>query len=211
MSKACAIVLAGGASSRLGRDKAFVEVEGQTLIARVVTRLRTVVDEVLIVANDPPRFAALGAPVFGDVYRGIGALGGLHAALSALETTHHEYGLVVGCDMPLLNPDLLRYMLSLRSQRAQFDVVMPRIGEYYEPLHALYSRRCLPTVEQHIRDGERRILRALADLNIRYLTPAEIARYDPQHLSFFNVNTPQDLERARSLLEKRRTPGGVRR
>ncbi len=170
------------------------------LIAWVIERLRSVVDEVVIIANDPPRFAHFDVPVFGDVYHGIGALGGLHAALSALDALHVEYGLVVGCDMPLLNPDLLRYMLSLRTSAPPFDVIMPRRGEYYEPLHALYSRRCLPTVEHHIRTGERRVLHALAGLRVRYLAADELDRYDPLHLSFFNVNTPQDLERARSLL-----------
>jgi molybdopterin-guanine dinucleotide biosynthesis protein A len=99
--------------------------------------------------------------------------------------------------MPFLNADLLCYMVS---QARDHDVVMPRIDKYHEPLHALYSRRCVPAMERSILDGRRRILYALAELRIRYIEEAEIDRFDPDHLSFFNVNTSEDLERARALL-----------
>jgi len=189
------IVLAGGASARLGQDKALVEVAGRTLVERVVDVLCSLVSEIVLVTPSPERLAWLGLPVVGDVYPGIGTLGGLHAGLSAIE---NPYGLVVGCDMPFLNRSLLTYMIS---QRGDAEVIMPQVGRFYEPLHALYARSALPVLEERIRAGERRIRQACEGLRTRYILEDEIAAFDPDHLSFFNVNTPEDLERARALLE----------
>jgi molybdopterin-guanine dinucleotide biosynthesis protein A len=191
------IILAGGSSSRLGADKALIPVSGRPLIEWVVATLRSVVSGILLVTNDPERFAFLGLPMAGDIYHGIGTLGGLHAGLSAMGT---PYGLVVGCDMPFLNADLLRYMISLAGE---YDAVVPRVGEYYEPLHAIYSRRCLAPIERSIVSGQHRVLSACAGMRVRYLGPEEIARYDPRHDSFFNVNTPNDLDRMNEILKER--------
>ena len=131
----------------------------------------------------------------GDVYQRVGTLAGLHAGLKAI---HSAYGLVVGCDMPFLNPALLRYLVS---RRMGYDVVIPRIGEYYEPLHAVYARRCLPTIERSILSGQRRVRAAYAQARVRTVEQEEIAIYDPGHLSFFNVNTPDDLERLSAIVD----------
>jgi molybdopterin-guanine dinucleotide biosynthesis protein A len=193
------IILAGGSSARLGQNKALVRVAGRSLIERVIDVLYSLVSDVVLVTRgcslaETELLAYLGLPIVADAYSGVGTLGGLHAGLSAIDS---EYGLVVGCDMPLINADLLRYMIS---QSRGYDVVMPRVGKYHEPLHALYARRCVPALERSILAGQRRILHALAELRIRYIEEAELDRYDPDRLSFFNVNTPEDLERARSLL-----------
>jgi molybdopterin-guanine dinucleotide biosynthesis protein A len=211
-----AIILAGGSSSRLGQNKALIEIAGRPLIERVVQRLRPLVTDILVVTNTPDQLAFLGLPMTRDVYQAIGTLGGLHAGLSAI---HTEYGLVVGCDMPFLNPGLLRYMISLLVQTCSqgagaprpYDVVMPRIapapegaapaGAYYEPLHAIYARRCLPVVEQSILSGRRRMLSFIPQVNVRYVDQETISRFDPQHLSFFNLNSADDLARMKALLE----------
>ena len=189
------IILAGGASVRLGEDKALVEVAGRPLVERVVEVLRPLADELVLVTPSPERLAWLGRPAVGDVSPGIGPLGGLHAGLNVIQS---PYGLVVGCDMPFLNRDLLAYMIS---QTGDAEVVMPRVGRFYEPLHAIYARSALPILEQRILDGQRRIRQACAGLRTRYILEHEIAAYDPDHLSFFNVNTPEDLARARAVLE----------
>jgi molybdopterin-guanine dinucleotide biosynthesis protein A len=189
-----AIVLAGGASVRLGQDKALVEVAGRTLVERVVDVLRPLVSELVLVTPSPERLAWLELPTVSDVYPGIGTLGGLHAGLAAIE---NPYGLVVGCDMPFLNRELLVYMIS---QTGDAEVIVPRVGRFYEPLHALYAHSILPVLEERILAGQRRIRQACAGLRTRYILEDEIARYDPEHLSFFNVNTPEDLERAQGLL-----------
>ena len=187
------ILLAGGASSRLGRDKALIKLDGETIIQRIVRILDPIVQEIVVVTNSPQRFAFLDLPMVGDIYCNVGALGGLHAGLSAI---HAKYGLAVGCDMPFLNPDLLRFMIS---KTKGYDIVMPRVGTYYEPLHAIYARHCRKQFEQHILEGQRRVRVACEGMHIRYIDQAEIARYDPEGHSFFNINTPQDLERLQDL------------
>jgi molybdopterin-guanine dinucleotide biosynthesis protein A len=189
------IILAGGQSSRLGQDKALIDVEGELLIERVIMRLRQVVAEIVLVTDRPERLAFLGLPMTRDLYPGIGTLGGLHAGLAAL---HAKYAVAVGCDMPFLNPDLLRYLVSLRDT---YDVVMPQLGKYYEPLHAVYGTHCLPLIERTIQAGERRIMHALRGARVRYVQDAQIRAYDPHLRSFFNVNRPEDLERMRTLLD----------
>jgi molybdopterin-guanine dinucleotide biosynthesis protein A len=191
---ATGIVLAGGSSSRLGWDKTFIQIDGVYLIERVVRRLQPAVDNVLLVTDRADAFAFLGLRTVKDIYPQIGTLGGLHAGLTAMET---QYGVVVGCDMPFLNTQLLRYLVSLCPGR---DLVMPRLGQYYEPLHAVYSKSCLPSIERTIQAGQRRIKQALEGLRVRYVDQAQIARYDPELLSFFNVNERQDLVRMRELL-----------
>ena len=189
------IILAGGSSSRLGQDKALIKAAGMTLIERVVQRLQLVVDEIVLVTDDPLRVSFLGLPMVEDTFAGVGTLGGLHAGLAALEA---EYGVAVGCDMPFLNPDLLRYLISLRHG---YDVVMPMLGKYYEPLHAVYGKRCLPAIEETIEAGQGRIMHACSCAHVRYVQDTQMVPYDPGLLSFFNVNEPQDLERMHALLK----------
>jgi molybdopterin-guanine dinucleotide biosynthesis protein A len=190
------IVLAGGQSTRLGQDKALLEIQGRTLVERVIDRLRCVVARIVLVTNSPDRFAFLALPTARDRIPGVGTLGGLHAGLGAIDT---EYGLVVGCDMPFLSVALLRHIISLRGSH---DVVMPCLGKHYEPLHALYARCCLPSFERSILLGERRIMQACAGMFIQYVEEEQITRLDPECLSFFNVNTPEDLERANQVLAR---------
>jgi molybdopterin-guanine dinucleotide biosynthesis protein A len=189
------IVLAGGASLRLGQDKALVKVAGQPLVERVADVLRSLVREIVLVTPSPERLAWLGLPTVGDVYPGVGTLGGLHAGLAAIEK---PYGLVVGCDMPFLNRDLLAYMIA---QTGENEVIMPRVGRFYEPLHAIYARSVLPVLEERILAGQRRIRQACAGLRTRYIHEDEIVAFDPDQVSFFNVNTPEDLARAQAVLE----------
>jgi molybdopterin-guanine dinucleotide biosynthesis protein A len=150
----------------------------------------------VLVAQSAKPYVHLGLPAVADIFAGVGTLGGLHAGLSAI---HTEFGLVVGCDMPFLNADLLDYMIS---QAPGYDVVMPRVGKYYEPLHALYARRCVPALERSILAGQRRIRAALSDLRVRYIREPEIERFDPGQRSFFNVNTPADVRRMNEILSE---------
>jgi molybdopterin-guanine dinucleotide biosynthesis protein A len=193
------IILAGGSSLRLGTEKALIDAGGETLVERVLRHVSLVVERIVLVANDPERYAFLDVPMVSDVYPGVGTLGGLHAGLAAIETA---YGLVVGCDMPFLNPALLRFMISLR---AGCDVVMPRIGRYREPLHAVYARTLAEPMASAIEVGERRVMYALRGARVCYVEQKDIVRYDPQLRSFFNVNEPRDVEQMRALLDSEDT------
>ena len=187
------IVLAGGRSFRLGTDKAFLEIGGQPLIERVVERMIKIGDEVLLVTNTPKQFAYLGLRMVGDVQPGQGALGGVYSGLLAVR---NEYSVVVACDMPFLDLKLLRYMILLTPGQ---DVVIPRIGGMLEPLHAIYSRACLRPIERVLARGGRRIVEFFPEVQVRYVDQREVDILDPKHLSFFNVNTPADLDQARKL------------
>ncbi len=193
LSPNSAVILAGGRSSRLGQDKAFLEVNGQLLIERVIERLAQLVDEVIIVANDVDRCADLEALVISDVYPGKGALGGIYSGLRAVTGRH---SIVVACDLPFLNVSLLRYMQELATR---YDVVIPRMGKLTEALHAVYSRGCLPFIEQQLRAGDLRIIRFFPHVRVRYVDQDEMEVFDPEHLSFFNINSQADLDVAKDI------------
>jgi len=178
----------------MGRDKPFLELDGRSLIAIVIERMARVCAEVLVVAGDPRPYAGLGVPVVEDRFRGVGVLGGLHAGL---EAAAHELTLAVGCDMPFLNPDLLR---AFAGWAKGFDVAVLRHGdgEQVEPLHGAYRRTCLPAMEAAIRAGERRVISFFPQVRVRYVTLAEVAPFDPDLRSFRNVNTPQEWEAVRA-------------
>lgn len=195
------IILAGGRSSRLGQNKALIVFEGQPVIQHVVNVLQPLVDEIVLSTNTPDEFAFLGLQMVADLYAGVGALAGLHAGLSAIRT---EYGLVVGCDMPFLNAALLQHMLS---RTTDYDIVMPRLNGYHEPLHAIYARRCLAAIEDSIRSGQRRLISFVSQMNVRYIDQEEISRFDPGCLSFFNINSPADLQRLHETARLRRACG----
>jgi molybdopterin-guanine dinucleotide biosynthesis protein A len=209
------IILAGGSSTRLGQDKAMIEIQGEPLIQRVARTISTLVDQVILVTNRPETLAFLGLPMVQDIYPGVGTLGGLHAGLDAIQTT---YGLAVGCDMPFLNVGLLRYMISLcqgtdKTDVSGYDVVIPRVGQYLEPLHAIYARSCQHAFQKHILSKQYRIRYAFEGMRIRYVQEREILEYDPQQHSFFNVNTSEDQVQMQSILALRpsQDPRGLTR
>jgi molybdopterin-guanine dinucleotide biosynthesis protein A len=191
------IILAGGRSRRLGRDKAVEPFDGQPLIRRVIERVAPLTAEIVVVVADAARGQALPLDadhrVAVDIYPGGGSLGGIFSGLSA---ARFPWSLVVACDMPFLNRQLLENMLRLR---AGCDAVVPRPGAFPEPAHALYSRVCLPPIEARLQANDLKISGFFEEVNLRYLEEAEVRQFDPQLLSFFNVNSPEDLARAHTL------------
>ena len=190
------IMLAGGQSSRLGMDKSFVNVKGQSLIEQIVAKLTRLSDDVVIVTNSPEKYDHLEARVVGDIYPGKGALGGIYSGLRAVANAQ---SLVVACDMPFLDLNLLRYMILLACGH---DVVIPRIGEFLEPLHALYSKSCLEPIDRLLARGGLKIVGFFSEVRVRYVEEEEVDIFDPQHLSFFNVNTLSDLEEMKKMARR---------
>ena len=188
------VILAGGKSRRMGRDKSLLMLQGETLVARTVRTLAQLSDDLILVTNTPDQFTGLSVTLTGDVIPGGGALSGIHAGLVAARS---EWALVVACDMPFLNLDLLRYMAGLTPGHA---AVVPRWQGELETLHTLYSRQCLPAIEPILRRGGGRIIEFYERVNVRYVKPSEIARFDPQGLSFYNINSPEDWTRAQELV-----------
>jgi molybdenum cofactor guanylyltransferase len=191
-----AIVLAGGKSSRLGRDKALEKIGGKYLIERVIDSLAQFGDDIIVVTAAPCQLSNLNVEKVLDTYPRAGAKVGLCTGLNA---SLSFYSLVVACDMPFLNIDLLRYLLD---SAPGFDAVIPRIGDKIEPLHAVYSKNCTPVLEEQINRGKLKISDLFSEINVRYVEVGEIERYDLQHLSLFNINSEADLKRAKAIIEK---------
>lgn len=196
METSC-IILAGGKSLRLGYDKVLETVGNRSLLQLVVSCVTSLTSEVIIVAVSEPTIPQFidrsKLRVVTDIYPGKGPLGGIY---TGLVTSTSFYNLVVASDMPFLNQALLRYMMQLS---ANFDLVVPRVGNLVEPLHAVYTKRCLAPIEQMIKQDKLSVSQLFHLVKTRYVEAEEIERFDPKHLSFFNVNTEADLKRARKL------------
>ncbi len=199
------IVLAGGRGSRLGTEKPLAKIAGKSLIERVTTRLSSVSSEILIVISPEqartwaPLRSKLAAKIAMDIYPGRGALGGIYTGLVQSDSFHN---LVVACDMPFLNIDLLRYIISLSPD---FDVIIPRIDNNVEALHAIYSKNCVAPIEEQLKQDNLRIAAFFSSVKVKYVDKEDIERFDPDHLSFFNINTQADLDKARILALREET------
>jgi molybdopterin-guanine dinucleotide biosynthesis protein A len=187
------LILAGGQSRRMGANKAFLEVGGRPIIERVIEQVALVSQEILLLTNTPDEYAHLGYPTVPDAYPGQGSLVGIY---SGLEAASHPVALVVACDMPFLNASLLRHMISLAPGH---DAIVPRTKQGVEPLHALYSKACLPAMEGLLQRDNLKVIAFYSQVQVRYVEQEEIETLDPQHLSFFNVNSPADLQWARRM------------
>lgn len=198
--KVAAIVLCGGKNLRLGRNKALETLGGRTLIELTIEKLRPLASQILAVTSQQQQseLALAGeATVVADVYPNGGPLGGIYTGLLA---ARFQRSIVVACDMPFLNIDLLQHMISLSRG---FDAVVPRLNEnMMEPLHAVYSRSCLDGMREMLEHNDLRVSYFLSNVRVRYIERNECERFDPQLLSFFNINYQADLDRARSLLEE---------
>lgn len=180
------VVLAGGASRRMGRDKAALPLDGETLLARVVRLVRAALGSALVVG--PLERAALvpGVRVVPDAQPGQGPLGAIATALSVV---NEPYIFVVACDMPFLNPALVAYLARLAPG---FDAVVPRTAWGTEQLHAVYGRACRAAIAAQLATGERAVAPLYTHVHTRYVAPEEWMAYDPDGTSFRNVNTPDD-------------------
>jgi len=188
-----AIVLAGGRSRRLGFDKALLRLGHETLLEATVRKVAILSDEVIVAGGGLFPYRLPNVRLVADIYRGCGPLAGIHAGLVAAS---HFHSLVVACDMPFLNLALLRYMV----ERAPgYDVVIPRLDDKLEPLHAVYSKHCLGPIERLLERRDFKIIRFFPEVQVCYLEKDEIERFDPKHLSFFNINTVEDLKQALAM------------
>ncbi len=198
MNRFTVAIIAGGKSSRMGTDKSFVTLLGKPLIEHVIARTADLgQDETILITNKPELYAHLGLPMFGDIVPEKGSLGGIY---TALHTSHNSDTLTIGCDMPFVNTALLRSMLDLRgASGGPFDVIVPRVEKYPEGLHAIYTKACLEPIRERMEADRLHIIGFYPKVHVRYLDESEYQSIDPQGLSFFNVNTPEELERAQHL------------
>lgn len=199
------IILAGGRSSRLGREKLAEVIAGKSLIERAISRISSLSQEILIVISQKqarsslPSYAYPEAKTVVDLYPETGSLIGIY---TGLVHSSNFLNLVVACDMPFLNLKLLRYMVKIAPG---FDVVIPRIGDQVEPLHTLYSKNCMGPMENLIKQDNLKITGFFDSVKVRYVGEEELDRFDPERLSFFNINTEADLKKARMLAARETT------
>ena len=191
------IVLAGGKGLRLGHEKALETVGNKNLIQWVVFSLSFFNSDIIVVTAARQSLSQfIGYPklrIVTDTCPGKGPLGGIYTGLAASDSF---YNLVVACDMPFLNQALLDYMIQIS---AGYDLVVPRLGKMVEPLHAVYSKGCLAPIECLLKQDNLSVRELFTLVKVRYVEAVEINRFDPKHLSFFNVNTEADLETAREV------------
>ena len=194
-----AAVLAGGKSSRMGFQKTFAKLDGKPLIRWTIDSLTEAgtFDRIFIVTNHIPSLASLDLDAVADLFDDRGPLGGLHAALMFCSA---EYLFLCACDMPFIEPKLVR-LLCERAKGA--DVCIPFVRGEFEPLCATYRKRTVKAVERAIESGKRRVISFFESVRVRKVHENEIKAVDPALVSFFNINSPQDMDRARELLQKR--------
>lgn len=198
MFDATGFITAGGVSSRMGSDKAWLEIEGEPLIKRTLKTLRPVTSSVAIIANTDV-YDCLGVPVFADERHGVGPLEAVRVALSKSQTRRV---LLVGCDLPFVTSELFRFLLSIPATSAA--VVPLSDDNQIEPLCAIYSKEALPAVLDLIDSGERKMARLFERVPTRFVASEEMRGLKGAHLFFENINTLADYERALERLNTRK-------
>lgn len=186
-----AVILAGGDSSRMGQDKAGLLLEGSTLLQRVTATMQSSFSQVIVSVRQPRSEVALQQVC--DAEADGGPLAGLVAGLAQVETT---WMFAVACDMPFIQSAVIARMAELRGEQ---QAVVPLIDGHPQPLFAFYTKQALPVMRDALASGEKRVRAVLKQLDVRYVSEAELRDYDPQFRSFIDVDTPQDLTAAQEL------------
>ncbi len=195
-----AAILAGGRARRLGgRAKAILPVGDRPILARQLQALEAVTDRVIIVANQPEVYRGAGVPVIADLVPDRGALGGILTALAASE---RDRTLIVAADLPFLTASFLAHLVDT-AETTGADLVIPRTPDGLQPLCAVYARSLLDTIRQRVDAGNLKVVDLAGGARVHEIGPEEIAKYDPDGVLFFNVNTPDDYARALALAAAR--------
>ena len=195
-------ILAGGKSLRYGSNKALEMFEGRSLIEHAVLSLVGVCDPILVVANDLAPYLHVRATLLQDMVREQGPLGGIYTALLF---SPHDWVFTKATDMPFLAPELVRMMEALRGG---CEAVVPLLNDRTEPLVALYSNRCLPSIAAALEQGEKKVTSFYRKVKVRELPEKAWRKVDPEGLSFKNINTPENLH---ELLEAVKRVGSKER
>jgi molybdopterin-guanine dinucleotide biosynthesis protein A len=201
------VILAGGENKRMPVLKAFIMVNGERIIERNLKVMKQLFKDIFIITNQPEAYLYLRIPLFGDVYNRRGPLTGIYTSLL---NSPNDWVFVTACDMPFINMHLIRYMASKRDNH---DIVAPRLKGRAEPLFAYYSRRLRPTMEEAILANKTSPRDFFINKRVKYIYSHEIKRFDPERMSFINLNTiedinfylnPKDRERFKTSLRRRK-------
>ena len=185
----CAVILSGGLNTRMsGHNKAFLEIGGRTILDRLLESLRLAFREILIVTRQPELYAGQDLRVVKDIYPDRSSLTGIHAGLVNAAA---PFAFVVPCDTPFLQQGIIRLLLN--ELESELDVAVPFYDGHYQPLCAIYSRRCIPAIEAQLDRDDYKITNLFGGMNVRIVADEKIKAADPELLSFLNVNTPAAL------------------
>lgn len=196
-----AVILAGGQSSRMASlraaPKSFLRVGGETVIEREVRALGAVFKDIIVISNEPEPYLDLGLQVIPDSDRFPDIKGPIKGIFTGLHNIAGCFGFFVACDMPFINPALVEWM---GEGRAGHDAVIPKIGGYFEPLFGYYAKSALPVIEQAMNAGIKSIQDVFFRMDVKVIGDMDVRIFDPVFESFINLNTPDDLARAESII-----------
>jgi len=171
----------------MGKNKAFIQVEGIPIIERIHDLFRELFQEVIIVTNDKDLFSGFNSKIHSDLIPDKGALGGLY---TGIVFSSFYYSFCVACDMPFINKSLVQYLIG---RIADEDVIVPRTKDGLQPLHALYSKNCVDPIKKSIEEGKSKIIDIYDQVNVKIVDEEDFLCFDPGRESFINVNTPEEL------------------
>jgi molybdopterin-guanine dinucleotide biosynthesis protein A len=183
-----AAILVGGKSSRMGSNKAFLELNGKTFIELQIELLRKMFDEIFISANSSSEYEYLNLPIFKDVYPGKGPLGGIYTSLINSSSFHT---FMLACDMPFVGPELIKYLKDLTKE---YDVVIPKSERGLEPLHAFYSKNCIAPIKRELDDDNLRIISFFPHVNVKIVELDNLATSASFNNAIKNLNTRDEYE-----------------
>lgn len=190
------VILAGGRAKRMGTNKCIMPLAGQPVVSYILNELSPHAAETFLIANDPTPFASFGLPIFPDDVQGVWPLGGL---ATALRRATQPMIVLTACDMPFIRWAVVDVLLSWA---VTAEVVMPKVRGEAEPLLAVYSRRCLPAVERALAAGERRMVSFLPAVRVKEVEEDLLLAADPSGMTFFNLNTPDDVTQAEKIVRE---------
>lgn len=193
-----AIILAGGKNSRMaGEDKAFLEIEGQPIIERLIGKFKLLVNKIIVVTNSPERYSGFDCLLVKDDLPGLGPLMGIY---SGLKFSSEVYNFICACDMPFVNPGLVRYMME---QRENYDVVVTDVEGKLHPLLGIYSKNCIPVIEELLKQNILNVRSLFPKVKSHFIKKEELEKFDPGLLSLANINTKEEMDKISSLIKKR--------
>jgi molybdopterin-guanine dinucleotide biosynthesis protein A len=182
------VILSGGKSTRMGTDKAFLEIEGKRLIDRITLMFRDIFREVILVTNTPLDYLDQDCIITSDIFKNKGALGGIYTGLFYAS---HDHVFVSACDMPFLNRSFIEHMIGCADR---YDIVVPEPPDGLQPLHAIYSKKCLNPIKKLMDTGNLKITGFYKGLRTMVIPEEDIKTFDPKRKMFMNINTREDLE-----------------
>jgi FdhD protein len=189
------VILAGGESRRMGSDKSLLPIHGARFIDHVHRTLATMFEDVVIVTNSPDLYSDIDCRKVPDIYYAQGSLAGIHSGICHAK---HERAFVVACDMPFINPTVVR---DICANAEQGEVVIPVHQEGFEPLHALYGKSCLAAMEEELDAGKKRIIGFFPKVKVSEITTTQWSEVDPEGFSFRNINTPEEYFELRDVAQ----------